>query len=75
MIKRICLSLLASVLFVAGYGQYSETIRSDRPGQANTPFTVGARVFQIQAGGDVGGSQFDVAPETSGSNYLANISA
>lgn len=72
LIKRTSFSLFASVLFLAGYGQYSETIRSDRPGQANTPFTVGARVFQIQAGGDVGGSQLDVVPETSGSNYLAN---
>lgn len=32
--------------------QYGETIRTGRPGQAIGPFTVGARVFQVQAGVD-----------------------
>lgn len=32
------------------FGQYGETIRSGRPGQSIGPFTVGARVFQVQSG-------------------------
>jgi hypothetical protein len=35
--------------------QYFETIRSDRPGQSNGPFSVGKNVFQIQSGIDFGG--------------------
>jgi hypothetical protein len=40
--------------------QYNETIRSLRPGQGITPYTVGRDVFQMQAGVDIGG--FDDMP-------------
>ncbi|MBS1538061.1 MAG: hypothetical protein JST20_09970, partial [Bacteroidetes bacterium] len=36
--------------------QFNETIRSDRPGQAIVPFTVGKYIFQTQTGIDIGGS-------------------
>ncbi len=39
-------------LFNSAYSQYNETIRTGRPGTAIGPFTVGTRVFQIQAGTD-----------------------
>lgn len=39
----------------SGFSQFNETIRSGRPGQSIGPFTVGARVMQIQSGVDVYG--------------------
>ena len=39
--------------------QYSETIVSDRPGQSNSPYTVGKMVFQLQTGLQVGGGNAD----------------
>lgn len=46
--------LLAFVLLLANstFSQYNETIRTSRPGFAIVPFTVGARVLQVQAGLD-----------------------
>lgn len=47
------LSLIAGCILSlssTGLAQYGETIRSGRPGQSIGPFTVGARVFQVQAG-------------------------
>lgn len=35
--------------------QHNETLRSDRPGQANSPYAVGKNSFQIQTGIDFGG--------------------
>lgn len=48
------------------YGQYNETIRTARPGQAVGPFTTGKYVFQVQSGLTHGG--FDNGPANSG-NY------
>jgi len=41
------------------FGQFSETIVSDRPGQSNSPYTVGKMVFQLQTGLQVGGGNAD----------------
>ena len=48
--KILILLLLFYSLVNSVYSQYNETIRADRPGEAFTPFTVGSRVFQVQAG-------------------------
>ncbi len=47
-----------------GYGQYNETIRSARPGQAVGPFTTGQHVFQVQTGlsyGDFENNDIDLS--------------
>ncbi len=54
----VFLFLLVSTVSVA---QYGETIRSGRPGQAIGPFTVGARVLQIQAGTDFSAARYRTA--------------
>jgi hypothetical protein len=41
------LSFLSGILVI---GQYAETIRSGRPGQAIGAFSLGARTFQVQSG-------------------------
>lgn len=51
----ICFILSFSPVFA----QYSETIVSDRPGQSNSPYTVGKMVFQLQTGLQVGGGNAD----------------
>ncbi len=40
--------------------QYQETISSDRPGQANSPYTAGKNVFQNQTGIDFAGGSSDI---------------
>jgi len=40
--------LIAFALSAAA--QYSETLRSDRPGQSNSPYTAGKKILQIQSG-------------------------
>lgn len=51
--------IIFSTLFVINselaFSQFNETIRSDRPGQANSPYAVGKNSFQIQTGIDFGG--------------------
>ena len=59
LILFICLSITSS------YGQYSETIVSDRPGQSNSPNTVGKMVLQLQTGAQFEGGSAD--------NYTSNI--
>lgn len=44
------LFFLACFVTSSAFSQYNETIRTGRPGEAIGPFTVGARVFQVQAG-------------------------
>ncbi len=44
----ICLLFLVAGVSISA--QTNESIRSDRPGQANSPFTVGKQVFQVQLG-------------------------
>ncbi len=46
------ITILAIVISTLANAQYSETISSGRPGQAIGAFTVGKKVFQIQAGVD-----------------------
>lgn len=41
------------------FGQFSETIVSDRPGQSNSPNTVGKMVLQLQTGMEFGGYKSD----------------
>ena len=53
LILLICLSITSS------YGQFSETIVSDRPGQSNSPNTAGKMVLQLQTGLQVGGGNAD----------------
>jgi hypothetical protein len=51
-LKRFFIAVFTFFLINSAFSQYNETIRTGRPGQAIGPFTVGARVFQIQAGLD-----------------------
>jgi hypothetical protein len=41
------------------FGQFNETIVSDRPGQTNSPYTVGKMVLQLQTGPQFDGSNHD----------------
>ena len=41
------------------YSQFSETISSDRPGQSNSPNTVGKMVLQFQTGPQFDGANTD----------------
>ncbi len=61
------LIFLTTVLTFPVCGQFSETIRSDRPGQANSPYTVGKKILQIQTGVEVGG--FNPDGEGKGSTF------
>lgn len=63
----LCLLLLimaASTL----HAQYAPSIASGRPGQSIAPFTVGARVAQVQTGFNFGGAQ----TEPFASQYIGN---
>ena len=44
------LLLFTAFISTSTFAQYNETIRTGRPGEAIGPFTVGARVLQVQAG-------------------------
>lgn len=48
----LCCSILLTIISNSLFGQSSEVIRSDRPGQANSPFSIGKSVFQTQTGID-----------------------
>jgi len=48
--KRSILIWLCSCFAIPAMAQYSENIRSARPGQAVGPFTTGKDLFQIQTG-------------------------
>ncbi len=54
--KMIRYQLLCFLLLLSAevWGQYSETIRTGRPGAAIGPFTVGKKVFQVQSGVNLG---------------------
>ncbi|MCK5104021.1 MAG: hypothetical protein KAR17_14450, partial [Cyclobacteriaceae bacterium] len=57
---QIHLSLLFLIITITNsFSQFSETIVSDRPGQSNSPNTVGKMVFQLQTGLQVGGGNAD----------------
>ena len=52
--------------------QTSEIIRSSRPGQSFTPYTVGSGVFQIQSGLNING--FEASAEEDGNGlFLAAL--
>ena len=51
---RSIILFLLFVLPLIAQSQYSETIRTGRPGAAMGAFTVGHKVFQIQTGGNFG---------------------
>ena len=55
--------ILWSCIFLAGItsvsAQFSETIVSDRPGQSNSPYTVGKMVLQFQTGPQFDGADAD----------------
>lgn len=48
--RRILVIFLTISCISFSYGQFSETISSDRPGQANGAYGVGIKVLQIQTG-------------------------
>lgn len=53
--RRILFELLSVIFLEFGlhhlsFGQYYETVNTDRPGQAFTPFTVGKGAFQVESG-------------------------
>jgi hypothetical protein len=50
MFRALLLLGLSLILVKASQAQYAESLRSDRPGQSMSPFTVGEKAFQIQAG-------------------------
>ena len=63
--KSITIFLFFSLIIsLSTFAQFSETISSDRPGQSNSPNTLGKMVLQLQTG-----PQFDGA---SGDNYKYN---
>lgn len=71
-ILRVLLIFLASSIWVTNLqAQFSESIGSDRPGQAISPLTVGTGVFQVQTGFTLGGFNTNVANgvDFSGDNF------
>lgn len=67
--KIIITSFLLSFYNITS-AQFSETISSDRPGQAFGPNSVGKFILQTQTGIDFGGYKFD--KNTYGSSYTPN---
>lgn len=53
--KKNCIAFLFLFVTPTLFAQFNETIRADRPGQANSAYTVGKNVFQLQSGFDVSG--------------------
>ena len=72
LMKRIFIVSLLSLFLQNAQGQFNETVRTDRPGQAIGPFSVGKLIFQTQTGIDIGGlkekknnfSNYSMAPST-----------
>lgn len=48
--KPFITALLLLLLAQSGYGQYTEVINSRRPGFSDSPFSVGTKVYQVEAG-------------------------
>jgi hypothetical protein len=64
--KSIFTSLILSIfVYSSSFAQFNETIVSDRPGQSNSPNTVGKMVLQFQTGPQFDGGRRD--------NYKSNI--
>lgn len=57
MLRFILCLLLLGGFYGSSFGQYAETIGSDRPGFTNSANTVGSRVVQFQVGGRFLGSE------------------
>lgn len=56
---KICLFAFFCLFFGSVFSQYSTSIISDRPGQANSPYTAVARTVQFQTGLALGGARTD----------------
>ena len=48
--KSFFTTLLLLLLAQFSYGQYTEVINSRRPGFSGTPYSVGTKVYQVEAG-------------------------
>ena len=48
--KSFFTTLLLLLLAEFSYGQYTEVINSRRPGFSGTPYSVGTKVYQVEAG-------------------------
>ncbi len=48
--KSFFTTLLLLLLAEFSYGQYTEVINSRRPGFSDTPYSVGTKVYQVEAG-------------------------
>jgi len=55
----IVIILIGFIIYTPSFAQYQETIASDRPGQSNSPYTVGKMVLQLQTGVQFGGGNAD----------------
>ena len=67
--KYFLVILFSSPLWI--FGQSSEIIRSSRPGQSFTPYTVGHNVFQIQSGVNYNGFDEDSNVDGNGLFFIA----
>src|SRR5210317_2090763 len=48
--KPFITALLLLLLAQSSYAQYTEVINSRRPGFSDTPYSVGTKVYQVEAG-------------------------
>jgi len=65
--KKSIFTILILIIFVysSSFAQFNETIVSDRPGQSNSPNTLGKMVLQFQTGPQFDGGRRD--------NYKSNV--
>lgn len=71
--KKSTLIILATIVSINVCSQYSETIRSERPGQALDPFSVGKGIFQLQSGVDFSSYELTDVPYTFSSIISGNV--
>ena len=70
---KVVVLLLTFLWSNTTFSQFNETIRADRPGEALTPFSVGARVLQVQAGlGYLKYSKLDYELSDAGTSVVGN---
>jgi len=48
--KPFLTTLLILLMAEFSYGQYTEVINSRRPGYSDSPYSVGTKVYQVEAG-------------------------
>ncbi len=56
-LRRVLTLLIFTLTATQIFGQFSKTISTDRPGQANGAFGVGKRILQFQTGPEGGGAK------------------